>query len=402
MQAICDAVESCAAEGPGDILVFLSGEREIRDTADALRPPAACGTPRSCRCTPGCRRPSSTGSSTPHTGRRVVLATNVAETSLTVPGIRYVVDPGTARISRYSTRLKVQRLPIEPISQASANQRAGRCGRLEARHLHPAVLRGGLRGPARVHRPGDPAHQPGLGHPADEPRSGSATSRPSRSSTRRTARRPRRRRAAARARRPRSSAGRRPKRLTPLGRQLAQLPVDPRLARMVVEADRNGCAARGARHRRGAVDPGPARAPARAPAGRRRGTPPVRRPALGLPRLSSTSGTTCASSATSCRRPRSGGCASGSTCTTCGCASGRTSSPSCAQMAKSARRRPRGDAAGPDDAAAAQRIHTSLLAGLLSHVGLQEQQRPRVPRRARREVRALARVRRWRRSRPRG
>ena len=76
------------------------------------------------------RRPSSTGCSPPAAGRRVVLATNVAETSITVPGIRYVVDPGTARISRYSKRLKVQRLPIEPISQASANQRAGRCGRV--------------------------------------------------------------------------------------------------------------------------------------------------------------------------------------------------------------------------------------------------------------------------------
>ena len=75
-----------------------------------------------------------------HTGRRIVLATNVAETSLTVPGIRYVVDPGTARISRYSQRLKVQRLPIEPVSQASANQRKGRCGRTSRRHLHPAVL----------------------------------------------------------------------------------------------------------------------------------------------------------------------------------------------------------------------------------------------------------------------
>ena len=92
-------------------------------------PAATCATPRSSRCTPGCPPPSSTGSSSAHTGRRVVLATNVAETSLTVPGIRYVIDPGTARISRYSHRLKVQRLPIEPVSQASANQRKGRCGR---------------------------------------------------------------------------------------------------------------------------------------------------------------------------------------------------------------------------------------------------------------------------------
>ncbi len=89
--------------------------------------------PRCCRCTPGCRRPSSTGSSSARrtrSKRRVVLATNVAETSLTVPGVRYVVDTGVARISRYSKRLKVQRLPIEAVSQASANQRAGRCGRV--------------------------------------------------------------------------------------------------------------------------------------------------------------------------------------------------------------------------------------------------------------------------------
>ena len=93
-------------------------------------PSATCATPRSCRCTPGCPPPSSTGSSSRTPAAAIVLATNVAETSLTVPGIRYVIDPGTARISRYSHRTKVQRLPIEPISQASANQRKGRCGRV--------------------------------------------------------------------------------------------------------------------------------------------------------------------------------------------------------------------------------------------------------------------------------
>ena len=163
-EAIVDAVKELSAEGPGDILVFLPGEREIRDTADALvRPdrvdPRAAAS-RSCRSTPGSRPPSSTGCSQPHTGRRVVLATNVAETSLTVPGIRYVVDSGVARISRYSARTKVQRLPIEPISQASANQRSGRCGRRRGRHRDPALLRGGLRGPPGVHRPRDPADQP--------------------------------------------------------------------------------------------------------------------------------------------------------------------------------------------------------------------------------------------------
>ena len=128
IDAIGDAVAELQREGPGDVLVFLSGEREIRDTADALAN-ANSATPRSCRSTPGSPRPSSTGCSRPP-GRRVVLATNVAETSLTVPGIRYVVDTGTARISRYWLRLKVQRLPIEKVSQASANQRAGRCGRV--------------------------------------------------------------------------------------------------------------------------------------------------------------------------------------------------------------------------------------------------------------------------------
>jgi ATP-dependent RNA helicase HrpA len=130
VQAISDAVSELTAEAPGDILVFLSGEREIRDTADALRGEAHPNT----EILPLYARLSTAEQHrvfAPHPGRRIILATNVAETSLTVPGIRYVIDPGTARISRYSHRLKVQRLPIEPISQASANQRAGRCGRLE-------------------------------------------------------------------------------------------------------------------------------------------------------------------------------------------------------------------------------------------------------------------------------
>jgi ATP-dependent helicase HrpA len=138
-QAICDALAAeedqdlplaeLRAEGPGDVLVFLSGEREIRDTADALaEQPGLSGL----EVLPLYARLSSAEQHRvfqPHQRPRVVLATNVAETSLTVPGIRYVIDPGTARISRYSNRTKVQRLPIEPVSQASANQRKGRCGR---------------------------------------------------------------------------------------------------------------------------------------------------------------------------------------------------------------------------------------------------------------------------------
>ena len=130
-EAIVDAVKELSAEGPGDILVFLPGEREIRDTADALGDlPRTEIVPLYSRLSAAEQHRvfSSHGASV----RRVVLATNVAETSLTVPGIRYVVDTGVARISRYSVRTKVQRLPIEPISQASANQRSGRCGRVEA------------------------------------------------------------------------------------------------------------------------------------------------------------------------------------------------------------------------------------------------------------------------------
>ncbi|CAJ1503778.1 ATP-dependent RNA helicase HrpA [[Mycobacterium] kokjensenii] len=127
IEAIVDAVQELSAEPPGDILVFLSGEREIRDTAEAL------GGLTNTEILPLYARLSTAEQqkvfAPSRAGRRVVLATNVAETSLTVPGIRYVIDPGNARISRYSRRLKVQRLPIEPISQASAAQRSGRCGR---------------------------------------------------------------------------------------------------------------------------------------------------------------------------------------------------------------------------------------------------------------------------------
>jgi ATP-dependent helicase HrpA len=129
VQAVADAVQELVREGPGDVLVFASGEREIRDMADAVEGLKLPGT----EVLPLFARLSSAEQHrvfASHTKRRVVIATNIAETSITVPGIRYVVDPGTARISRYSKRTKVQRLPIEAISQASADQRAGRCGRV--------------------------------------------------------------------------------------------------------------------------------------------------------------------------------------------------------------------------------------------------------------------------------
>ena len=130
-QAIIDAVDELAKQGPGDILIFLPGERDIRDAAELLRkhhPPQTEILPLYARLSVD----QQSKIFRPHKARRIVLATNVAETSLTVPGIHYVVDVGTARISRYSYRTKVQRLPIESISQASANQRSGRCGRIAA------------------------------------------------------------------------------------------------------------------------------------------------------------------------------------------------------------------------------------------------------------------------------
>ncbi len=129
IQAIRAAIDELIREGPGDILVFLATEREIRDTADSLRALADSGVQINqlfSRLSTAVQQEVFTASAR----RRIILSTNIAETSLTVPGIRYVVDVGTARISRYSVRTKVQRLPIEPVSQASARQRAGRCGRV--------------------------------------------------------------------------------------------------------------------------------------------------------------------------------------------------------------------------------------------------------------------------------
>ncbi|HWR85657.1 MAG TPA: ATP-dependent RNA helicase HrpA, partial [Rhodoglobus sp.] len=129
LQGIRDALDELDREAPGDVLVFLSGEQEIRDAQDALKNrPRTEVLPLYGRLSAADQHRVFEGGRAPG-ARRVVLATNVAETSLTVPGIRYVVDAGTARISRYSTRAKIQRLPIEAVSQASANQRSGRSGR---------------------------------------------------------------------------------------------------------------------------------------------------------------------------------------------------------------------------------------------------------------------------------
>ncbi|MGY0059670.1 ATP-dependent RNA helicase HrpA [Streptomyces sp. LZ34] len=238
--AICDAVDELQAEGPGDILVFLSGEREIRDTADAL-------TKKQLRATevlPLYARLSHAEQHRVfqrHTGRRIVLATNVAETSLTVPGIRYVIDPGTARISRYSHRTKVQRLPIEPVSQASANQRKGRCGRTSdgicirlyaeddfltrPEFTDAEILRTNLASvilQMTAAGLGDIEKFPFIDPPDRRNIKDGVQLLEELHALDGTQKDPR-------------------KRLTPVGRKLAQLPVDPRLARMVLEADRNGC-----------------------------------------------------------------------------------------------------------------------------------------------------------------
>ncbi|MEU6811768.1 ATP-dependent RNA helicase HrpA [Streptomyces sp. NPDC046831] len=243
--AITDAVEELMAEGPGDILVFLSGEREIRDTADALNKKKLPGADwHRTEVLPLYARLSHAEQHRvfqQHSGRRIVLATNVAETSLTVPGIKYVIDPGFARISRYSHRTKVQRLPIEPVSQASANQRKGRCGRTsdgicirlyseEDFNARPEftdaeILRTNL---ASVILQMTAA---GLGDIEEFPFIDPPDHRNIRDGVQLLQE--------LGALDPAQKDPR--KRLTQTGRKLAQLPVDPRLARMVLEADKNGC-----------------------------------------------------------------------------------------------------------------------------------------------------------------
>ncbi|MFD9544271.1 ATP-dependent RNA helicase HrpA [Streptomyces sp. NPDC060022] len=239
--AICDAVDELRSEAPGDVLVFLSGEREIRDTADALNKRNL----RQTEVLPLYARLSHAEQHRVfqrHTGRRIVLATNVAETSLTVPGIKYVIDPGNARISRYSHRTKVQRLPIERVSQASANQRKGRCGRTSdgicirlyseddfltrPEFTDPEILRTNL---ASVILQMTAA---GLGDIEKFPFIDPPDHRNIRDGIQLLQE--------LGALDPEEKDPK--KRLTPLGRKLSQLPVDPRLARMVIEADTNGCA----------------------------------------------------------------------------------------------------------------------------------------------------------------
>jgi ATP-dependent helicase HrpA len=256
LDAVCDAVDELALEAPGDILVFFSGEREIRDAADALQ--ARIQTSRRLAGTevlPLFARLSLQEQHKvfhPGNKRRIVLATNVAETSLTVPGIKYVIDTGTARISRYSHRTKVQRLPIERVSQASANQRSGRCGRVsdgiairlyseedfESRPLFtdPEILRTNLaavilqmtamgvaRGPKDVEDfpfvepPETRAINDGVTLLRELGALATATPQNGKGG-------------------PRSGGG-----LTAVGQKLAQLPVDPRLGRMIVEAGKRNC-----------------------------------------------------------------------------------------------------------------------------------------------------------------
>ncbi|MBF4333983.1 ATP-dependent RNA helicase HrpA [Vibrio anguillarum] len=244
LEGIFEAVDELCAEGLGDILIFMNGEREIRDTADALSKRNLRDTeivPLYARLSAG----EQNKIFQPHIGRRIVLATNVAETSLTVPGIKYVIDPGTARISRYSYRTKVQRLPIEPISQASANQRKGRCGRVEEgicirlyseedflsrpEFTDPEILRtnlasvilqmtalglGDIEAFPFVEAPDKRNIQDGvrlleeLGAIVPDTNKNGHDSK---------------------------------KQLTDMGSKLARLPIDPRLARMVLEAPKLGC-----------------------------------------------------------------------------------------------------------------------------------------------------------------
>lgn len=252
---VLDAIKELSKEAPGDILIFFSGEREIRDAKDAIEAMVAKSPRLNYEVLPLYARLSLAEQHrvfSPGSRPRIVLATNVAETSLTVPGIKYVIDTGTARISRYSARTKVQRLPIERISQASANQRSGRCGRVSdgiAIRLYseedfnsrpeftdPEILRTNLAAVILqmiaigvVREPGDISRFPFVQPPASRSINdgvnllrelGALTERP---------------------RAPRKGRGKSAT-LTAIGRAMAAFPVDPRLARMIIEGSRRNCA----------------------------------------------------------------------------------------------------------------------------------------------------------------
>ena len=252
---VLDAIKELSKEAPGDILIFFSGEREIRDAKDAIETMVAKSPRLNYEVLPLYARLSLAEQHrvfSPGSRPRIVLATNVAETSLTVPGIKYVIDTGTARISRYSARTKVQRLPIERISQASANQRSGRCGRVSdgiAIRLYseedfnsrpeftdPEILRTNLAAVILqmiaigvVREPGDISRFPFVQPPASRSINdgvnllrelGALAERP---------------------RAPRKGRGKSAT-LTAIGRAMAAFPVDPRLARMIIEGSRRNCA----------------------------------------------------------------------------------------------------------------------------------------------------------------
>ncbi|MCF4006481.1 ATP-dependent RNA helicase HrpA [Corynebacterium uropygiale] len=240
LDGVLQACEELMAEGPGDILCFFPGERDIRDAAEAIEGRRW----KNVEVTPLFGRLSNQEQHrvfSPHSGRRIVLATNIAETSLTVPGIRYVVDTGTARISRYSVRTKVQRLPIEPISQASANQRSGRCGRVaegiairlyseedflsRPEFTDPEILRTNLAS-VILHmahlRLGDISQFPFVQPPEHKAiRDGLLLLHELGALS--------------------GDEQHNEPVLTPIGSTLAQIPVDPRMGRMLIEADHWGC-----------------------------------------------------------------------------------------------------------------------------------------------------------------
>ena len=253
--AILDAIKELSKEAPGDILIFFSGEREIRDAKDAIEAMVLKSPRLNYEVLPLYARLSLAEQHrvfSPGSRPRIVLATNVAETSLTVPGIKYVIDTGTARISRYSARTKVQRLPIERISQASANQRSGRCGRVSdgiairlsseedfnsrPEFTDPEILRTNLAAVILqmiaigvVREPGDISRFPFVQPPASRAiNDGVNLLRELGALTERT-------------RGPRKGRGNSAT-LTAIGRAMAAFPVDPRLARMIIEGGRRGCA----------------------------------------------------------------------------------------------------------------------------------------------------------------